>query len=185
MSRIGKQPILIPQGVEVEIKEGEIRVKGPKGELFLEYDEKIKIERENNHLKVMPKEESVRSKNVKALWGLYRSLINNMIIGVTQGYEKKLELKGIGYKASVDGQGNLVLEVGYSHPVIIQKEEGIDFAVEKNIVSVKGIDKQKVGEMAARIRKVRPPEPYKGSGIRYLGEKIKIKLGKKAAGATQ
>jgi len=133
----------------------------------------------------MPKEKNTRSKNVKALWGLYRSLINNMIVGVTQGYEKKLELRGIGYKASVDGQGNLVLEVGYSHPVTIQKEEGIDFAVEKNIVSVKGIDKQKVGEMAARIRKVRPPEPYKGSGIRYLGEKIRMKLGKKAAGATQ
>ena len=185
MSRIGKQPILIPQGVEVEIKEGEIKVKGPKGELLLEYDEKIKVEKEDNYLKVMPKEKNTRSKNVKALWGLYRSLINNMIVGVTQGYEKKLELKGIGYKASVDGQGNLVLEVGYSHPVTIQKEEGIDFSVEKNIVSVKGIDKQKVGEMAARIRKVRPPEPYKGSGIRYLGEKIRMKLGKKAAGATQ
>lgn len=180
MSRIGKQPIIIPQGVDVEIQGREIKVKGPKGELSLEFDPKINVIKKDGYIKVEPRD-NLKTKNVRALWGLYRSLINNMIIGVTEGYEKKLELRGIGYKASVDGQGNLILEVGYSHPVTIQKEEGLEFSVEKNIVSVKGIDKQKVGEMAARIRRVRPPEPYKGSGIRYLGEKIKMKLGKKAA----
>lgn len=180
MSRIGKQPILIPQGVDVEIQETSIKIKGPKGELFLEFDPKIKVTKEENYIKVEPKD-NPKAKNIKSLWGTYRSLINNMIIGVTKGYEKKLELRGVGYKASIDGQGNLILEVGYSHPVTVKKEEGIEFSVEKNIVSVKGIDKQKVGEMAARIRKVRPPEPYKGSGIRYLGEKVKMKLGKKAA----
>jgi len=183
MSRIGKQPIQIPQGVQIEIQERVVKVKGPKGELSLTVVPEIEVITEDNQVKVFPKAK-INNKNTKAFWGLYRSLINNMIIGVTQGYEKKLELKGIGYKAAVDGNGDLTLEVGFSHPVKITKPEGIEFTVEKNIITVSGIDKQKVGEMAARIRKIRPPEPYKGTGIRYLGEKIRMKLGKKAAGAT-
>jgi large subunit ribosomal protein L6 len=179
MSRIGKQPIQIPEGVQIEVKDGEIKVKGPKGELSFEIKPEINIEIEGNQLKVVPKTET---KKTKALWGLTRSIIFNLVEGVTKGFKKQLEIRGIGYKATLDGD-NLILDVGFSHPVKIKKPEGIEFSVERNIITVSGIDKQLVGEIAARIRKVRPPEPYKGKGIRYLGEKVRTKLGKKAVTA--
>ena len=183
MSRIGKQPILIPQGVDVQIEKRKVKVKGPKGELSLNFNPEIEVVIEKNEIRVLPKKHT-RSKHTSAFWGLYRSLINNMVIGVTQGYEKRLEIRGIGYKASVDSDSNLVLNVGFSHPVTIEKPEGINFKVEKNIIIITGIDKQLVGETAARVRKLRPPEPYKGKGIRYVGEKVRMKLGKKAVGTT-
>ena len=180
MSRIGKQPILIPQGVEVHIQDRTVTVKGPKGELSLSFNREVEVVIEKNEIRVLPKKD-IRSKHTSAFWGLYRSLINNMVIGVTQGYEKRLEIRGIGYKASVDSNGNLVLNIGFSHPVTIEKPEGINFKVEKNIIVITGIDKQLVGETAARVRKLRPPEPYKGKGIFYSDETIIRKAGKAAA----
>lgn len=181
MSRIGKKPIEIPNGVEIRLEEEKIVVKGPKGSLELKIRPEIEVKVEDNMIKVLPRK---TTKKTKAFWGLFRSLIANMVKGVTEGYQKKLEVQGIGYKASIDNAtGDLILEVGYSHPVRYKKPEGIEISVDKNVITVAGIDKQKVGQVAAEIRKVRPPDPYKGKGIRYLGEKVKLKLGKKAAGA--
>jgi len=180
MSRIGKKPIEIPQGVEVKLEDEMIIVKGPKGSLELKLRPEIEVKVEENVIKVLPKKET---KKTKAFWGLFRSLIANMVKGVTEGYQKKLEVQGIGYRAEIDNAtGDLVLEVGYSHPVRYKKPEGIEISVDKNVITIAGIDKQKVGQVAAEIRSIRPPDPYKGKGIRYLGEKIKLKLGKKAAG---
>lgn len=181
MSRIGKKPIKLPQGVSWQLEDRQLVVKGPKGENRLALPLGISLKQENNELLVQidnPKEK-------KALWGLYRSLINNSIIGVTQGFEKKLELQGVGFKANVSGQ-NLTLEVGFSHPVVLPIPEGLKVNVEKNIISVSGVDKEKVGLFAAKIRAVRKPEPYQGKGIRYLGEIVRRKPGKaaKAAGAA-
>jgi len=176
MSRIGKKPIPIPQGVELKIEEGIVTAKGPKGELRKKVPFGIEV-------KIRPNKEAIvslkRSKE-KALWGTWRSLIANMIEGVSKGFEKKLEIQGVGYKARVESE-DLVLDVGFSHQVKIKKREGISYSVEKNIITVSGIDKEKVGQTAAEIRKVRPPEPYKGKGIRYKGEYIRRKVGKKAA----
>ena len=180
MSRIGKKPILIPKGVEVKIEGQLVVIKGPRGELQREVRPEIKVEIEKGNIKVSPKTES---KETKAFWGLERALLQNMIIGVTEGFEKKLELQGIGYRAKVT-DGNLILEVGFTHPVEIKKPEGIEFKVEKNIITVSGIDKNKVGQIAAKIRKIRPPDSYKGKGIRYLGEKVRLKPGKKAVAAA-
>ena len=180
MSRIGKKPIEIPQEVEVKLEDEMIIVKGPKGSLELKLRPEIEVKVEENVIKVLPKKET---KKTKAFWGLFRSLIANMVKGVTEGYQKKLEVQGIGYRAEIDNAtGDLVLEVGYSHPVRYKKPEGIEISVDKNVITIAGIDKQKVGQVAAEIRSIRPPDPYKGKGIRYLGEKIKLKLGKKAAG---
>lgn len=180
MSRIGKKPIIIPEGVEVKIDGQKVTVKGPKGGLTFEVSPQILVELVNGSVKVSQKRED---KNTRALWGLTRSLIFNMVKGVSEGYEKKLELEGIGFKANVEGK-KLTLNVGFTHPVVIEAPEGINFSVEKNVITVSGIDKQLVGETAARIRKVRPPEPYKGKGIRYQGEVIRRKEGKKAATAA-
>ncbi|MBU2635054.1 50S ribosomal protein L6 [Patescibacteria group bacterium] len=177
MSRIGKKPITIPQSVEINIDGNKISVRGPKGELRKEVPLEIKIEIKDDKIFVSPGKETKRT---KAFWGLFRTLIFNMVKGVTDGYEKKLEIHGVGYKANLEGE-DLVLLVGFSHPVKIDRIEGIEFSVEKSIITVSGIDKELVGQIAAKIRKVRKPEPYKGKGIRYLGEEIRRKAGKKVA----
>ncbi len=179
MSRIGKKPISISEGVEVKIEGQNVIVKGPKGELQKEVRPEIKVEIKENEILVSPGKET---KKTNAFWGLTRTLIFNMIKGVTEGYEKKLEIQGVGYKANLEGE-DLVLQVGFSHPVKMDKVEGIKFEVEKNIITISGIDKELVGQVAAKIRKVRPPEPYKGKGIRYVGEEVRRKAGKKVVTA--
>lgn len=181
MSRVGKKPIKIPEGVEVKIEGQNLIIKGPKGTLYIKVRPEIKVEKKENSILLSPQ---VETKKTKAFWGLFRSLIFNMIEGVTKGFEKKLEIVGLGYKARVESD-YLILEVGFSHPVKIKAPEGIKFTVEKNTVTVSGIDKQLVGQTAAKIRDVKPPEPYKGTGIRYLGEKIRKKAGKKVVTAGQ
>ena len=176
MSRVGKKPILIPENVEVKIEGQKIIVKGSKGELSREIRPEIKIEMREDKIFVMPK---IETKKTKAFWGLTRVLIFNMVKGVTEGYEKKLEIEGLGYRAILEGE-NLLLYVGFSHPVKITTPSGIKFSVEKNIITISGIDKGLVGQTAAIVRKIRPPEPYKGKGIRYMGEQVRKKLGKKA-----
>jgi len=175
MSRIGKLPITIPEKVDVIIKENQITVKGPKGELKKEISPQISLSVKDNQIIV---QRSSDSKTDRSLHGLTRSLINGMVEGVTSEFAKKLEMVGVGYSAKLKGE-NLELEAGYSHPVIIEPPAGIRFEVEKNTqITVKGIDKQQVGEFAARIRAVRKPEPYKGKGIKYEGEHIRRKVGK-------
>lgn len=181
MSRVGKKPIGIPEKVEVDIKDGLVKIKGPKGELQREIRPEVKAEIKDKALLVSPLGES---KKIRAFWGLTRALLANMIKGVTEGFEKKLEIEGVGYRANLEGD-SLVLNLGYSHPVKIKKPEGIEFSVEKNVITVSGIDKEKVGQAAAKIRAVRKPEPYKGKGIRYQGEEVRRKVGKKAAGAEE
>jgi large subunit ribosomal protein L6 len=175
MSRVGKKPILIPEDVEVKIEGQEVTIKGPKGELQKKVRPEIKIEKKENKIILSPK---IETKKTNAFWGLFRSLLDNMIKGVKEGFEKKLEIEGLGFKATKEGE-NLILKVGFSHPVEIKAPEGISFSIEKNVITVSGIDKEKVTQVAAKIRKVRPPEPYKGTGIKYLGEKIRRKPGKK------
>lgn len=176
MSRIGIKPIPVPGSVTVDIAKGNaVKVKGPKGELSENLSSKVTIVQEEGQLLVKRESED---RTVKALHGLTRSLLNNMVIGVTDGYTKVLEIQGVGYRAQLQGK-NLVLNVGYSHPVNMEPPAGVTYAVEgNNKVSVIGINKQVVGEEAARIRGVRPPEPYKGKGIRYQGEYVRRKAGK-------
>ena len=179
MSRVGKKPILIPQGIDVKIEGEIIKVSGSKGELSREIRPEIKIDIKEGKILLHA---SIETKKNKALWGLSRALLANMLKGVNEGYEKKLEIQGLGYKAQLPEE-NLLLYVGYSHPVEIKAPPGIKFSVDKNIITVSGIDKELVGETSALIRRVKPPEPYKGKGIRYLGEKIRKKMGKKAVAA--
>lgn len=176
MSRIGIKPIPVPNGVNVDIASGnDVKVKGPKGELQQKLTDKVSIVLEEGTLKV---QRSSEDREIKALHGLTRSLLNNMVVGVTDGFTKALEIQGVGYRAQMQGK-NLVLNVGFSHPVQMVPPEGVAFAVEgNNKVTVSGINKQVVGEEAARIRGVRPPEPYKGKGIRYAGEYVRRKAGK-------
>ncbi len=178
MSRIGKQPVIIPDKVEVKIAQGEITIKGSKGELVQEIPLEIEVSVKEKEIIVTSKKKTKRS---SALWGLLRTLIFNMIQGVTEGFEKKLEIEGIGYRVALQGN-KLVLNVGYSHPIEVEAPKGIEFKVEKNTITVLGIDKQLVGQVAAKIRSKRKPEPYKGKGIRYAGEIIRRKAGKKAVG---
>jgi len=175
VSRIGKMPVEIPSGVEVKVEGQTVTVRGPKGTLTQEFHPDMVIALEGNTLTVQrPSDE----KNHRALHGLTRSLIANMIEGVTKGYQKNLEITGVGYRAALQGN-KLVLSMGFSHPVEFEPEPGIEFEVPAPTrISVKGIDKQLVGEIAARIRAVRPPEPYLGKGIRYAGEHIRRKAGK-------
>ena len=175
MSRIGRNPIQIPAGVTVTVADSKVTVKGPKGELFLNASPRMSVEVKDNVLTVTrPSDE----KEDRAAHGLTRTLINNMIVGVTAGYSKTLEINGVGYKAEKQG-AKLVLNLGYSHTVIFEEGDGITFATPNNTtVVVTGIDKQKVGEMAAKIRAKRPPEPYLGKGIKYAGEHIRRKAGK-------
>lgn len=179
MSRVGKKPIKIPPKVEVKVKDHQVLVKGPQGELSQKIPSEIEVEVKEQKVIVSPK---VKTKRTRAFWGLTRSLIANMVEGVSKGFEKKLELRGVGYRAKKEGD-HLVLQVGFTHPVKIKQPPGIEFSVEKNIITISGIDKQMVGEISAKIRSIRPPEPYKGKGIRYLGEKVKRKVGKKAVTA--
>jgi large subunit ribosomal protein L6 len=176
MSRIGKKPIEIADGVKVEVSENEVKVSGPKGELKQALRPEIKVQVQDKQVLVAPAREL--PKKGRGLWGLYRALIANMIEGVSKGFEKKLEIEGVGFKAAATGD-KLVLNLGFVNPVEIKKPEGITFLVEKNIVTVSGIDKQLVGETAAIIRKQKKAEPYKGKGIKYQGEKIRRKEGKK------
>jgi len=179
MSRIGKQLIIIPDGVDVNIDNGEIKVKGPKGELFQEIPYEIEVIIKDKEITISPKN---KTKNSSALWGLLRTLIFNMIEGVVNGYEKQLEIEGVGYRAAVEGN-KLVLNLGFSHPINIEAPKGIEFKVEKNVITVSGFDKQLVGQVSADIRSKRKPEPYKGKGIHYMGEVIIRKAGKKAVGS--
>ena len=175
MSRIGKLPIDIPSGVEAEIGEGNlVKVKGPLGKMERRMHKSIILEKEDN--KIIVKRPS-DNKYHKSLHGLTRSLIANMVEGVTKGYQKTLEINGVGYRAQKQGK-KLVLNVGYSHPVEMTDPEGISVEVDGNKVLVKGIDKQQVGNYAAKIRSVREPEPYKGKGIKYIDERIRRKVGK-------
>ena len=177
MSRIGKQPIPVPDGVEIKIEPDVVRVKGPKGELEERVSRDIAVAQENGEIVVT---RSTNRGEHRALHGLTRSLIANMVEGVTNGFEKRLEIQGVGYRAQLQGS-KLVLALGYSHPVELNAPEGIDFEVpQPTRVVVRGISKQAVGEIAAIIRKQRPPEPYKGKGIRYEGEYVARKVGKRA-----
>jgi large subunit ribosomal protein L6 len=177
MSRIGKQPIAVPGGVEVSIEPELVKVKGPKGELSERKSREIEVRQENGEILVTRPTD--RGEH-RALHGLTRSLIANMVEGVTNGFEKRLEIQGVGYRAQLQGN-KLVLALGYSHPVEMDAPAGIDFEVpQPTRVVVRGISKQVVGEVAANIRKQRPPEPYKGKGIRYEGEYVMRKVGKRA-----
>ena len=179
MSRIGRAPITIPAGVELKITEGNhITVKGPKGTLERQLDPSMSLELEGNILHVKrPNDEKLS----RAMHGLTRTLVNDMVVGVTEGFSKTLEIQGVGYRAAKEGK-NLVMNLGYSHQVIIPETEDIQIDVpDANHVVIKGIDKQKVGQFAADTRKKRPPEPYKGKGIRYQGEVVRIKEGKTGA----
>lgn len=177
MSRIGKQPIIIPEGVDVKIEPTKVTVKGPKGELIQDIHHFIKVEKKDNQLLIsvaQPQEKKQRS-----LWGLFRRLIANMILGVTQGFSKQLEINGVGYKAAVTGEV-LNLHLGYSHPVEFQIPKDIEIKVEKNLITIAGADKHLVGQVAAEIRLLRKPEPYKGKGIKYINEVVRRKVGKSA-----
>jgi len=176
MSRIGRLPIPVPAGVDVKIDGRDVEVKGPKGTLRRTISEPITIKQEADQLVVERPNDERRS---KALHGLTRTLIANMVTGVNQGYERKLEIVGVGYRAIQKSPTQLEFALGFSHPVIVDAPEGITFAVETNTrFSVSGIDKQLVGEVAANIRKIRKPEPYKGKGVRYAGEHVRRKAGK-------
>ena len=177
MSRIGRQPIEIPAGVSVAVSPGRVQVSGPLGELTQQIPARIAVTQEDGRLLVT--RPSDRGED-RALHGLTRTLIANMVEGVTKGFEKRLEIHGVGYRASLRG-ADLELSVGYSHPVVIPARPGISFEVPAPThIVVRGIDKQLVGQVAAEIRKVRPPEPYKGKGIRYQGEHVRRKVGKRA-----
>ena len=177
MSRIGKQPIELPSGVNVAISPGRVQVNGPLGELSQNVPARMQIDQDDGTLVV--KRPTERGDD-RALHGLTRSLVANMVEGVTKGFEKRLELQGVGYRAALRGT-DLELNVGFSHPVVIKPPQGITFEVpDATTVLVKGIDKQQVGEISAQVRKVRPPEPYKGKGIRYEGEYVRRKVGKRA-----
>lgn len=176
MSRIGNRPISVPNGVEIEIADGNaVTVTGPKGTLYQALSPNMSLTRENGTLLVArPNNE----RENRSLHGLTRTLINNMVVGVTDGYKRDLEIQGVGYRAALDGT-TLVLSVGFSHPVRMTPPDGVAYTLDGNTrLSVVGIDKQLVGEEAARIRRVRPPEPYKGKGIRYAGEQVRRKAGK-------
>jgi large subunit ribosomal protein L6 len=177
MSRIGKQPIEVPSGVNIAISPGRVQVNGPLGELSQSVPTRMQIEQSDGTLTV--KRPTERGDD-RALHGLTRSLLANMVEGVTKGFEKRLEIQGVGYRAALRGT-DLELNVGLSHPVVMKPPQGITFEVpDATTVLVKGIDKQQVGEIAAQVRKTRPPEPYKGKGIRYAGEYVRRKVGKRA-----
>lgn len=182
MSRIGKKPIDIPDGVTVKIDDHTVTVGGPKGKLSQKFPPRVFLEQKEKQIYVSVKEP--KEKTERALWGLFRVLIANMIEGVTQGFEKKLEVKGIGFKIGLTGK-KLILNVGFSHPVEFELPDGIEGKVEKNVITVSGIDKQLVGDTAARIRSIKKPEPYKGKGIKYVDEIIRIKPGKVVKGTEE
>jgi large subunit ribosomal protein L6 len=176
MSRIGKKPIVVPNGVTVTVEGQTVTVKGPKGQLAWTLTDEVTAKLEGSELTLAKASEGARA---QAMWGLSRTLVNNMVTGVTQGFERTLELVGVGYRAQMKGQA-LSMQLGFSHDVDIPPPAGISFATPKQTeIRISGIDKQAVGEMAARIRRIRPPEPYKGKGVRYAGEQVRRKEGKK------
>jgi large subunit ribosomal protein L6 len=176
MSRIGKKAVTVPSGVTVTLNGQTVTVKGPKGQLAWTIADEIEVRQEGGELTLAPREDTQRA---RAMWGLSRTLVSNMVVGVTQGFEQTLELVGVGYRAAMKGQA-LSMQLGFSHDVDIPPPAGVTFAVPKQTeVRISGIDKQLVGETAARIRKIRPPEPYKGKGVRYAGETVRRKEGKK------
>ncbi len=174
MSRIGRMPIPMPSGVQVDLDGPEVRVSGPKGKLSYTVPDGISVRREENQLLV---ERASDNRQHRSLHGLARTLISNAVVGVSQGFEKKLEIIGTGYRAQAAGTG-LTIAVGFSHPVVVRPPDGIQLGMDGPRVVVSGIDKQVVGETAAKIRRIRPPEPYKGKGIRYEGEHVRHKAGK-------
>ncbi|MBN1778976.1 MAG: 50S ribosomal protein L6 [Candidatus Buchananbacteria bacterium] len=178
MSRIGRQPIKIPSGVQVTINDKQVIVKGPKGQLQLELHRNVNVKQDGEVLTVTVKNPDLKEQ--KALWGLSQRLITNLITGVTDGFSRQLEVNGVGYRAEVKGN-KLVLAVGYSFPKEYEIPDGVEVKVEKNLITLSGIDKQLVGQVAAEVRKIRKPEPYKGKGIKYVEEVIKRKAGKTAA----
>jgi large subunit ribosomal protein L6 len=176
MSRIGKKAISLPAGVTVTLSGQAVTVKGPKGQLAWTVSDEIEVAQEGGEITFTPRSDSARA---RSMWGLSRTLVNNMVVGVTHGYEETLELVGVGYRAAMKGQA-LSMQLGFSHEVDLPPPPGITFAVPRPVeIKIAGIDKQLVGEMAARIRKIRPPEPYKGKGVRYAGETVRRKEGKK------
>jgi len=176
MSRIGKSPIAIPQGASITLEGQTVTVKGPKGQLAWTVAEEIVVAQEGGQILLSLREDTPRA---RAMWGLSRTLVDNMVTGVTQGYERTLELVGVGYRAAMKGNA-LSMQLGFSHDVDIEPPAGVTFATPKQTeIKIAGIDKQLIGEMAARIRRIRPPEPYKGKGVRYAGEKVRRKEGKK------
>ncbi len=177
MSRIGKQPITVPGGVEIRIQGHSVTVKGPRGELVSPLFEGIVAAQEGDSLSLQCADLS--NKAMKSKYGLARALLANVITGVSKGFERVLELRGVGYRAQVQGK-SLNLSLGFSHPVVYAIPEGVEAKVEQNRITLSGIDKQKVGQTAAEIRAFRPPEPYKGKGVRYADERVKMKEGKKA-----
>jgi len=179
MSRIGKNPIIIPEKVEAKMEDGIMTIKGPLGELSRAFKDVVSIKVGEKEIVLSIKKKSV---DVIALWGTYASHIGNMVEGVTKGFAKKLILEGVGYKMQLEGQ-NVILNLGFSHPVKVETPEGIKVEIEKNTMSISGIDKEKVGQFSAEIRSFKKPEPYKGKGIRYENEVVRRKAGKKAATA--
>jgi large subunit ribosomal protein L6 len=178
MSRIGKKPIPIPSGVDVSIADGHVAVKGPRGSLELDAPEGIVVSREGDEVIVTRPDDE---RHHRALHGLTRSLVNNMVVGVSDGFVRELEIVGVGYRATAQGPDRIELQVGYSHPVSVQAPEGVTFEVPAPTrIAVRGFDKQLVGQVAADIRKIRKPEPYKGKGIRYSDERVLRKAGKSA-----
>ena len=176
MSRIGKKAVAIPSGVTVTLDGQTVTVKGPKGELSWTVAEEIEVKQDGEELTLSMRQDTTRA---HAMWGLSRTLVANMVQGVTQGYERTLELVGVGYRAAMKGT-QLSMQLGFSHDVEIKPPEGVAFAVPKQTeIRISGIDKQVVGEIAAQIRRIRPPEPYKGKGVRYQGEQVRRKEGKK------
>ncbi len=176
MSRIGKKAITIPSGVNITLAGQDVTVKGPKGQLAWKVVEEIEAKQEGNVIHITPRGDTQRH---RAMWGLSRTLIANMVKGVTDGYEVSLEMVGVGYRGALKGT-SLELQLGFSHPVVIEPPAGVKFEVPKQTeIKIIGIDKQVVGELAAKIRKIRPPEPYKGKGVKYAGEKVRRKEGKK------
>lgn len=177
MSRIGKKPISIPENTTVSLNDGLLLVKGPKGEISRKFNDNIKISVEDNSVKLTPAKKDNFS---QVLWGTYASHVANMVSGVNSGFEKKLVIEGIGFKAEVKGD-SIVLNVGFSHPVELKIPGGINVVTEKDSIKISGIDKEMVGQFAAKVRDVKKPEPYKGKGIHYEGEQIRRKQGKKSA----
>jgi len=180
MSRIGKKPIVLPESVKVEILGRDIKISGTKGELVYKLNKGINVKEEDKNILIETANEDRKSAQ---LFGLTRTLLANMVHGVSEGFEKKLEFHGVGYRANIEAT-TLMMQLGFSHPIKYTPCEGIEIKVEKNVITVSGIDKQLVGQTAAEIREFKKPEPYKGKGIRYVGEKVRRKAGKVAAKAA-
>ena len=181
MSRIGKKSVVVPDGVDVNISGRKISIKGPKGSLDFEFHPDVEVKIEEKEIMVVARK---KTKQARSIWGLTRMLVSNMIDGVTKGFEKQLELQGVGFRMAIQGK-KINMALGFSHPVEVEIPEGLEAKIEKNILTISGIDKQQVGQFAASTRALKKVEPYKGKGFRYVGEIVRKKAGKKAAGAEK